>query len=338
MSFSTFSSNRYTVTVILMAAVLFGGFVAASHVIVNHFVAPVDQRLKKLQLEEASSGKDAVFGDSRLNYGFASSDDFVNLAFDGDSIADMVAKVDHFLSAGHPDRIVLQASSNMFAGYRLAEPAEAFFQDYGHGVLSEYHRVRLFHYWRIVLSGAHFTPKGQLQPTGWKKVEDDWSMVRRDARLKEARERIELQTPVESFAREPDAREYENLVKRLTAAGITTCLVRPPVSREYLTFARQNPLWAEVDSFFAALARRHGARYVNLGDAFAGEGQTALFADADHLNAKGAPLATRLIREKCFPDDTFQDVRLQGRAGGRGVRHGARVDRGREHLDDHRHG
>lgn len=315
MSFSTSSFDRYTVSVILTAAVLFVGFFAASHAIVNSLVGPVDQRLKKLRLQEASVGKDAAFGDSQLNYGFVASDDFVNLAFDGDSIADIVAKVDHFLEAGHPDRIVLQASPHMFAGYRLAQAEEPFFQEHAHGVLSEYHRVRLLQYWGILLSGAEFAPQTQLQPTGWNRARDDWSTVPRDARLEEARERIELHTPVVSFAHEPDAREYENLVKRLTAAGTATCLVRPPVSHEYLTFARQEPLWTEIDIFFAALAQRHGAHYVDLSGAFAGERQTALFADPDHLNAKGAPLATRMIRERCFPDGTSQTVRLRGRAG-----------------------
>jgi hypothetical protein len=301
-SFFTFSSERYVACVLLTAAVLFVGFVAGSHVIIDTLVAPVDQRLKKLRLQEANPRKDAAFGDSQLYAGFVASKDFVNLAFDGDSITDVAAKVDHFLEAGEPMRIVLQAAPQMFAGYRLTEVEQPFFQNYAQGVLSEYHRVRLLQYWAMLLSGADFAPRTQMQPNGWNKVLQDWSELPRQARLDQARGRVELHAPVEGFAHERDAQLYENLVARLTATGIDTCLVRVPLSLEYLTFSRQQPLFAAADRFFATVARRHGARYVDLSAALAGEEHAALFGDPDHLNAVGAPLATRMIREQCFPE------------------------------------
>ena len=79
--------------------------------------------------------------------------------------------------------------------------------------------------------------------------------------------------------------------------GTDICLVTYPMSTEYLEFAEQNLVFELFLSYLQNLADTNNIKYINM--LRWKNNDSSLFANADHLNIKGAMLFTEDIIKLC---------------------------------------
>jgi hypothetical protein len=79
--------------------------------------------------------------------------------------------------------------------------------------------------------------------------------------------------------------------------GAIICLVSYPMSKEYLEIANQFPEYLSAQSYFQTLAESRKIKYINLSSWKYND--MTLFANADHVNIKGAKLLTEKILDEC---------------------------------------
>lgn len=290
-------------TVLLMLV----SFAVASIILVRTYVEPVDNVNPSLALLHTTTAEAAAFGDSRIAFDYAGSVSIVNLAYPGESVADMAARVERWLrNQPHPSLAIVEADPHLLSVYRSGNDIKTYLSGEPSGWIAallpidDRHRPLLTTYWRrFLFEGGIKSSKFSFQPNGWQINSDRFEALPAVERLIWARGRVQQQEPAPGFSMSDAAKRYRQILQMLERAGARICLVTTPVSAPYASLAAERPRFQEARTFFAALAREGGYRYLDLSHSFANEAQIGLFADSDHLNERGAPQFTAMVNKGC---------------------------------------
>jgi hypothetical protein len=280
----------------------FAVFYAASCWLVATHVRPNDSLYQSLALLSAPGSDGATFGDSHAAVDVTGDRSFLNLAYPSEGVADMAERLDRYLRATpHPRRLLIEADAQLFSAYRLAAPKNGYFGDVQHfWIIGPRDRGYLLRYWRVFLRQGVIASDAKITATGWMDVATRFDDASPAERRDLTQGRVRLHAPADGAGAAAARAAYEALLDRAKESGASLCLVTFPGSRDYVEALRRLPGSDAVYAFFADAARRHGARYVDLGYRFAGAGDISYFSDPDHLNEDGARLLYPEIVRRCF--------------------------------------
>lgn len=288
-------------------AVCVVGFAVVTEALIRIYVVPHHNFYAYARLFRTATADIALFGDSQIAYGIAVVPDAVNLARGGDDFKNVADKVRLFLdrAPSKPKRVVVQAGLHHFSYqyvWRVGRD-DAFlelFDDIGPSfpaVLYPVHRREIFNYWEIFLKGADFTPKRRLRPMGGEDVETSLADMPESVRRQGAARLAAELAPVAPSTATPVAKMVRDLIADLGHRGIAACLVTMPVGPSLQRAMADHPGFDDARTFFASVARDSGIRYVDLSRMTL---DVALFADLNHLNAKGAQQVGPRVVQDCF--------------------------------------
>jgi hypothetical protein len=133
-------------------------------------------------------------------------------------------------------------------------------------------------------------------------VGERWDQVPADKRKRWTRARVEQQAPVGSAERQTALEQFQALVARLQQAGVSTCLVRMPVTEQYLQDAARHPTYAELDAELRALADNAQLPWVDFRD-LSPPLTMDEFLNQDHLNTAGAARFAPWLRQRCRQEE-----------------------------------
>lgn len=283
------------------------GFAISTEALIRVYVVPHHNFYAYARQFRSAAADTAIFGDSQIAYGIAGMPDSINLARGGDDFKNVADKVRLFLdrTGRKPTRIVLQAGLHHFSYqyvWRVGRD-DAFVERFGDtgpsfpAVLYPVHRREIFNYWKTFLKGADFTPKRRLRPDGGEDVETSLADVPETTRRQGAARLAQELAPVAPPPTTRVAAMVRDLVADLARRGIRACLVSMPVSPPLRRAMESHPGFDAARVFFAAVARESGIRYV---DDSRVDLDVALFADLNHLNAKGARVVGPRVARECF--------------------------------------
>lgn len=286
-----------------IAATLFL-FFAASWVLVTYYVTPNDNLVKSLAILHGTTSPIAAFGDSRMAFDFPAGQGVVNLAYMGESVADMNRRIDIWASrVPHRHMAIVEADPHLFSIYRNEGKPKRYLIDASGDSgwpIERRHRPFLLSYWYVALFGGGFeSDKFLFRPFGWQENHEDFATLSPFARLRWAQGRIAQQTPQEAFEQSDTAKAYEAMIGKLARGGVAICMVTTPVSPPYFAIAKRKARILEAVDFFSSIATRYNARYVNFLGLYSAVPDIELFADSDHLNVQGARSFGPLVRSAC---------------------------------------
>lgn len=283
------------------------GFAVSTEALIRIYVVPHHNFYTYARQFRAGAADTAIFGDSQIAYGIAGVPDSINLARGGDDFKNVADKVRLFLDQTRrkPTRMILQAGLHHFSYqyvWRVGRD-DAFIEHVGDigpsfpAILYPVHRREIFNYWKTFLEGADFTPRRRIRPDGGEDVETSLAEVPEPTRRQGAARLAQELTPVAAPPTTKVATMVRDLVADLARRGIRTCLVSMPVSPPLRRAMESHPGFDAARAFFASVARDAGIRYV---DDSRVDLDAALFADLNHLNAKGARVVGPRIARECF--------------------------------------
>lgn len=114
--------------------------------------------------------------------------------------------------------------------------------------------------------------------------------------------RYSTQNPVPDFEQSNAFTAFERLVAWLDEVGTSTCIVDTPLTpmyREVIAAKGDDSRFYEARQAIAGVANRHGFRFAS-GEILASDWGEELFANQDHLNARGHALWWPMVDEYCF--------------------------------------
>lgn len=261
----------------------------------------------QLLLAERSRAEVVAIGDSHMGLGLDSDDARVrNVAFTGENVDEMSAKLDFLLPRLPGARVVLlQAQPHMLYKHRDIPSRDPYKQlSSGRGVYHPFER-RVLQFDPCCRGSI---PKAALKRLIGRPLTDAEPPVELNGRLsyepdpswpdreEMARREIAGYGSTEQTARLRGA--YADLVKSLRAKGLTVVLLRLPLSPEYHNLIDPRAM-REAESFFGEIARENAAPLC--GD-WKGLRESRLFLNADHLNGLGAKAYWRKTVAPCLAE------------------------------------
>ena len=120
-----------------------------------------------------------------------------------------------------------------------------------------------------------------------------------DKRYKDAKMRVEMQTPNFSLSERQiiNLKETINILKKKNTK-LVVCLVVAPHSKEYYGYALQQKNYQLFFDFAKKFAEQNNLKFLNYFDIFSEK--QYFFADQEHLNSLGQDYFTKMILEECF--------------------------------------
>ena len=164
-------------------------------------------------------------------------------------------------------------------------------------ILDNLHTENLIRYWRTLLFKWEFVPVFDVKKTGWMAYDEKWESINPMERNIKAKKEALEQSPVPEFSDTTTALLMEKMIASFINQGTDICLVTYPMSTEYLEFAEQNLVFELFLSYLQNLADTNNIKYINM--LRWKNNDSSLFANADHLNIKGAMLFTEDIIKLC---------------------------------------
>lgn len=259
-------------------------------------VVPRDLFWKHIDLVLATKTPDAAFGDSLIARGFTGTERYVNLAYPGDNLDDMRATVKAYYKDKKPGNVILQAGPQIFAK-RAQEGRRDVAAILGGAprtpyLLDDYYRVRLVEHLRH--TDDDFDKATAFQPYGGILTDHDVAQTFRLPAFTEALlKSVKAETPLPGFENGSAAAVYTDTAQWLKAQGARVCMVTMPAMPAYRAAAKMDAAF----TYFRAVARETGAKYVSYWDAFDNPRD---FINGTHLSKAGAvKLSPRIIHD-CF--------------------------------------
>ncbi|MBR9900485.1 MULTISPECIES: hypothetical protein [Thalassospira] len=237
-----------------------------------------------------------AFGDSHVEGGLLSSDWLDNLGQASDNLEAISGKVSLRLERGGVQGIILPADPQIFSFYRLSanqtgridalksEPAIRLL------ILDPRYRQYLKRmFWTLLGKPLEMLKgqKGDTRHNDGQSEEGDWDRT--------VAIRVQLHTPVPNVSELPAADQYRNMVEQVKAQGAAVCLVRYPVSHDYLQAAQALDGFRSAEKFFKSLASSLDIPHVDLSNVLPNE----IYDDPDHVPDTAMERVTELVRDRC---------------------------------------
>ena len=302
----TSNSKAFVWTFVGFLALSVVGFVASSEAIIRVKVVPVHNDYKYRELFLSSQSPNAIFGDSHAAYSLIGLEDFVNLAYPGNSFMSISGRVRLYFENRKPQKVILQAGSHHFSrdflnwrpddieNFRILLEGRS---PYPLKLLESAHRHEVFDYWAIFLQGERFAPNKQIMPDGAFLESGRFSSIPSEERRARTARTLRILEPVPGFEATSVAREYADIIGFLKDRGAQVCLVTFPVVGMLRVGVAESAAYQRAMRFFEDLGRAKGVRHLNLS---AWELPDEYFADPHHLNAIGGRAVSGDVLKECF--------------------------------------
>jgi hypothetical protein len=247
-------------------------------------------------------GHVAVFGDSRVANGIASSELVANFGLAGDNLEGILGKV-IFFQERHPDaRIVVQIDPHQFSAYRLNGPVifdvnKA--EDGSSFLMISGERVRAYLVPFVKRCITSLISSGSLCSREIEVVKQEVTALDPSDRfdLREVAVRFAQQKPL---GQEVVQGELEQLTKKLNNlfSADNICLATFPVSASYLEVAERWNSYRDAGEAIARWAAEIRLRYVDAENLYATD--RPIFSDPDHLSISSRSSFSDFLIESCF--------------------------------------
>lgn len=278
--------SRLFVGLVLMAILL---FIAGVEVTLRLYVVQSDPYARRAHWVYAGEGSNIALGDSHVEISMRGLPGFVNLGLRADSPRTMEIVAREYYRYRKPGKVILMASPQFFCADRIGADATSatFFRQ---------------HQW-LPFGLYAFEPainKYLRGPWSRYKTEEEpqWSLQPEEEKQKKVKRRVEAQRPVPGFMATRDYRAYRSTLEYLRNIGAEVCLVRTPVSAEYLAAISSDPAFEAAQEQFRRLAGEFGFSYVDF-RSLPPLGPDD-FRDHDHLNLSGAKRFSARLPGACF--------------------------------------
>ncbi|HFD87844.1 MAG TPA: hypothetical protein ENJ35_09245 [Gammaproteobacteria bacterium] len=302
-SFTGSSDKIYVVTfiVIVLVSVVAFEFLARQYIV----ALPRSEAHRAKQIYSSDTGRVAI-GDSHVYRGFILSNGITNLGKRGTSIQVMDSVLRLYYRLHKPGQLVIEASPQLLNeknksnrvvtnGYksRFFPPLLYIFEP----VISS-DLARIFDGFRFRENIAKLTAEKKMQEKDrYNSIRWDSVPVRR--RLKRAFRKTEQQTPVWTKKENPVLQEYRQLLDYLLEKGVQVCMLRTPVSKEYLSVTDNNPDYMLAETEFRALATGVGVKYVDFQD-IGISWVPEMFINQDHITPEASRIFSKKVWDACF--------------------------------------
>ena len=311
LNLSTFNSSRYLLVFAVSVALLFLALISGSEWLIRTRVqtsaSGVDPKTWYLNLFRSSASTQVVFGDSYVAQGIHGLGGFVNLAYPGGNVELLEARVLAYFRDKTPRQVIIQADPQMFASLKegkdisdevaLLASHQTPRPRYLLWLFENPHRGLIFSYWRRYLMRQRLGNQVALRPDGGIVDTDVWGTIPEETRMIGARGIVLTDTPMADVAVSRSGRAYERSLSFLEEKGAEVCMIGMPMTQEYLALRSLTPEFEEATRWIRSLAARHRFQYVDFSDSVA---DPNLFANQNHLNARGAAVFTPMVKSKCF--------------------------------------
>lgn len=297
-------------------------FLAGIEVICRELLIPFDFQAFRIHAIYTSRNPNAVFGDSHIRAAFSDIYPFQNGARGGEGARVMEVIVKNFFKFKRPEKVMILASPHIFGVARIksgVQDYESFFGQHVNlpfaiyalekgitrrvpnivelfikkldderwmkGKRSEYMR-----WLRLCLKdentrrieeiiGTVVKPRDQV-------TNNYWAALSKEKRTELARKRFQRQRPVENYRETEDFQAYRRTIEFLKDRGAHVCMIRTPVSDEYLELIENDVLVNQVLADFRAIAKEFGVKYLDFRE-LAIEFAPDMFRNQDHLSPYG---------------------------------------------------
>jgi hypothetical protein len=292
----TSNSDRFLKTVFIGGSLLLAIFLLGTEIFLR--LEASDSESGQAYRERFLNGTApwVAFGDSHVEGGLLSSDWLDNLGQASDNLQSITGKVSLRLQRGGLKGVILPADPQIFSFYRLSANQEdridviksaPAFRLLILDPRYRHHLKRIF--WTLI--GKPFemlnAQKENTQQNAGQAEEDVWDRT--------VAIRVQLHTPVPNVSELPAADQYRAMIEQLRSHDVAVCLVRYPVSHDYLQAAEELDGFRNVDRFFKSLASSFHIPYVDLSDVLPNE----VFEDPDHVPDSEMGRVTELVKERC---------------------------------------
>lgn len=272
---------------LVLAAILL--FIAGVEATLRLHVVQSDPYARRAHLVYAGEGSNIALGDSHVEISMRGLPGFFNLGLRADNPRAMEIVAREYYRYRKPGKVILMASPQFFGSDRIGadSTSESFFRQH------QWLPVGLYAFEPAInkyLRGPWARYKAEEEP--------QWSLLPDEEKLKKAKRRVDAQRPVQGYMATRDYRAYWNTLEYLKRIGAEVCLVRTPVSAEYLAAIASDPAFESAQEQFRRLAGEFGFAYVDFLSlpAIAPED----FRDHDHLNLQGARRFSAQLVGACF--------------------------------------
>ncbi len=302
----TSSSRAFVRTFVGVLVLVVAGFVASSEAIIRLRVVPTHNDYKYRDLFLSAESPNAIFGDSHAAYSLIGLDEFVNLAYPGNSFISISGRVRLYFQHRKPNKVILQAGPHHFSRDFLnwrpddVEDFQKFLKGrspYALKLFENVHRQEVFRYWTMFVTDGEFVPNHEFMPDGSRLVKGLYTDIPLDVRRTDAARTLRILEPVPGFETTRVAAEYRKIIDFLQSKGAQVCLVTLPVVALLRAGIAETEAYRRAQLFFEDLARAKGTRYLNLSTWNLPDN---LFADAHHLNAIGGRAVSGKVLKGCF--------------------------------------
>src|SRR5262249_34964542 len=260
---------------------------------------------------------DILIGDSQMYTGFVNHHaEFFQLSIHAETAPMLEILTREYLRFRTPGRAIVEAGPQLFAPQQLERGAwrhDTYFNQ--NNWLQHRLGVRLYVAEPGVGSfigdvlGPRMASMGGLIGAARAADEEDsaaprvihhWGDYPKHERDRQTRKRISIQRPADDFEGTSHSAAYMRMLRHLAERGAQICILRMPVSAEYLELAKGDRQFAKALDYFRRLGAQYG-RYVDFLDlpiAWKAEH----FANQDHLGEAGVAASAPLATKACFPD------------------------------------
>jgi hypothetical protein len=239
-----------------------------------------------------------AFGDSHLEGSLLSSAVLDNLGQASDNLDTIIGKVTLRAARGGLAGVILPADPQIFSFYRVSAQQEdrisVLREDYSSSLMLFDPRYRPYlgrTFWSVLENPSILLPNEKDSELSSVHTEpqrpQDW--------MKTVTIRVQLHTPVSNFSQTEEAEAYRELIANLERQGIKVCMVRYPVSEDYLTVSNAIPAFEEARTFFADVADDYDIPLVDLSELLSGE----LYFDPDHIPGDRMGFVSDIVHERC---------------------------------------
>jgi hypothetical protein len=248
-----------------------------------------------------AQSSDVVIGDSHVYRDFLGSDRFVNLGRGGATVGEMKAIARAFYARHSPGRAIVQASPHLFSQPTSRELLDKQFTSMIRSpvLIAAFEPAIAMHLGRVWDLGRLRREREEAETH--RTLVGRWHLIRAAERRRRTRRRVDLQRPNWNAQARLTLRAYDEMLSYLTDRGVTVCMLRPPVSREYIEMTEDDPDYLEAERVFADLAARHEIRFVDFRD-LGLDLPSSAFLNQDHITPATSGVFVRAVESACFGD------------------------------------
>ncbi len=288
-------SNRTYITGILLGIIL---FIFIAEVFLRTYVIPQDNLSRIAVSVYESEKQDVLIGDSQFVYGFPQGlPQFENLSNDGMPVEAMEIILREYYRHNEPSRVIIIAGPQMLAKNRVERGDWGFNDFFKPNVID--HPFMLYTFEKLVSRNLADLSKWTGGMHHEKFKEEMWEEMEIDERMEITRKRLEIQRPAENFINTRNFNSYYRIIELLKDKNADICLLRMPVSVEYLELTRNDTDYMAAEAAFKEMAGSYGVKYVDFRQIPLSY-DSSFFLNSDHLNEKGRKLFATHAGEFCF--------------------------------------